>query len=215
MVEAVESPECGFSTSSTRAHESSTTIKKSTRNGTSPKLQIVSKQLASLGSHPLLMANPQAALPLLSMAGDGALKEGKGVHIFRSDVSMVFLLRGRAAPRLQRRSRTPHAWACPTNSPRWRCTSSKTRCSTARPFAWMAHCAWRRAEPPGLGRPRSPHPLRASGDDRAHAESAPWLSEARRPIAAPTVRSSAWPNTWSRMVPSRPMSTRVGVPCIA
>ena len=48
-------------------------MKKSTRKAQSPKLQIVSKHLASLGSQPLLMANPQAALPLLSMIGQAQL----------------------------------------------------------------------------------------------------------------------------------------------
>ena len=48
-------------------------MKKSTRKAQSPKLQVVSKHLASLGSQPLLMANPQAALPLLSMIGQAQL----------------------------------------------------------------------------------------------------------------------------------------------
>ena len=48
-------------------------MKKSTRKAQSPKLQIVSEHLASLGSQPLLMANPQAALPLLSMIGQAQL----------------------------------------------------------------------------------------------------------------------------------------------
>ena len=48
-------------------------MKKSTRKIQSSKLQIVSKQFASLGSQPLLMANPQTALPLLSMVGHAQL----------------------------------------------------------------------------------------------------------------------------------------------
>ena len=48
-------------------------MKKSTRKGTSPKLQIVGKNVAALQAQPLLMANPQAALPLLSMIGQAQL----------------------------------------------------------------------------------------------------------------------------------------------
>ena len=35
-------------------------------------------------------------------------------------------------------------WALRRNMPRWPNTSSKTKCSTAKPFAWMARCVWRR-----------------------------------------------------------------------
>ncbi len=48
-------------------------MKKSTRKGQSPKLQIVNKSWAALESQTLLMANPQAALPLLSMIGNAQL----------------------------------------------------------------------------------------------------------------------------------------------
>ncbi|MBV8523197.1 MAG: transposase [Acetobacteraceae bacterium] len=48
-------------------------MKKSTRKATSPKLQLVNKNWAALQSQPLLMANPQAALPLLSMIGQAQL----------------------------------------------------------------------------------------------------------------------------------------------
>ena len=48
-------------------------MKKSTRKGQSPKLQVVNKNWAALESQPLLMANPQAALPLLSMIGQAQL----------------------------------------------------------------------------------------------------------------------------------------------
>jgi hypothetical protein len=42
-------------------------MKKSTLKGQSPKLQVVNKNWAALEGQPLLQANPQAALPLLSM----------------------------------------------------------------------------------------------------------------------------------------------------
>ena len=48
-------------------------MKKSTRKMQSPKLQIVNKCWAALGSQPLLQANPAAALPLLSMIGQAQL----------------------------------------------------------------------------------------------------------------------------------------------
>ena len=49
-------------------------MKKSTRKGQTPKLQIVNKMnLAALESQPLLTANPQAALPLLAMIGQAQL----------------------------------------------------------------------------------------------------------------------------------------------
>ncbi len=48
-------------------------MKKSTRKTQSPKLQVVNKNWAGLQSQPLLMANPQAALPLLSMIGNAQL----------------------------------------------------------------------------------------------------------------------------------------------
>ncbi len=48
-------------------------MKKSTRKGQSPKLQIMNKDWAVLQSQPLLMANPRAALPLLSMIGQAQL----------------------------------------------------------------------------------------------------------------------------------------------
>ncbi len=48
-------------------------MKKSTRKGQSPKLQIVNNSWAALESQTLLMANPQAALPLLSMIGQAQL----------------------------------------------------------------------------------------------------------------------------------------------
>ena len=48
-------------------------MKKSTRKEQSLKLQVLNKNLAVLESQPLLMANPQAALPLLSMIGQAQL----------------------------------------------------------------------------------------------------------------------------------------------
>ena len=48
-------------------------MKKSTRNGQSPKSHIVNKNWTALQEQPLLMANPQAALPLLSMIGQAQL----------------------------------------------------------------------------------------------------------------------------------------------
>ena len=48
-------------------------MKKSTRKKQSPKLQVVNKHWASLEGQPLLQANPQAALPLLSMIGQAQL----------------------------------------------------------------------------------------------------------------------------------------------
>ena len=48
-------------------------MKKSTRKTQSPKLQVVNKNWAGLQSQQLLMANPQAALPLLSMIGNAQL----------------------------------------------------------------------------------------------------------------------------------------------
>ena len=48
-------------------------MKKSTRKGQTPKLEIVNKRWAGLQSQPLLHANPRAALPLLSMIGQAQL----------------------------------------------------------------------------------------------------------------------------------------------
>lgn len=48
-------------------------MKKSTRKAQSLKLQIVNKNWAVLDAQPLLHANPQAALPLLSMIGQAQL----------------------------------------------------------------------------------------------------------------------------------------------
>ncbi len=48
-------------------------MKKSTRKTQSTKLQIMNKDWAVLQSQPLLMANPRAALPLLSMIGNAQL----------------------------------------------------------------------------------------------------------------------------------------------
>jgi len=48
-------------------------MKKSTRKTQSTKLQIMNKDWAALQSQPLLMANPRAALPLLSMIGNAQL----------------------------------------------------------------------------------------------------------------------------------------------
>ena len=48
-------------------------MNKSTRKGQSPKPHIVNKNWAALQEQPLLMANPQAALPLLSMIGQAQL----------------------------------------------------------------------------------------------------------------------------------------------
>lgn len=48
-------------------------MKKSTRKGQSAKLQVVNKNWAAWESQPLLQANPQAALPLLSMIGQAQL----------------------------------------------------------------------------------------------------------------------------------------------
>ena len=48
-------------------------MKKSTRKRQSPKPHIVNKNWAALQEQPLLMANPQAALPLLSMIGQAQL----------------------------------------------------------------------------------------------------------------------------------------------
>ena len=41
----------------------------------------------------------------------------------------------------------PAGSAARTSTPRWRCTSCPTRCSTARSSAWMAPCVW----PPARG----------------------------------------------------------------
>jgi len=51
-------------------------MNKSTRKGQSPKPHIVNKNWAALQEQPLLMANPQAALPLLSMIGQAQLSIG-------------------------------------------------------------------------------------------------------------------------------------------
>ena len=48
-------------------------MKKSTRKGQSPKLQVLNKNRALLDASSLLQANPQAALPLLSMIGQAQL----------------------------------------------------------------------------------------------------------------------------------------------
>ena len=48
-------------------------MKKSTRKGQSPKSHIANKNWTALQEQPLLMANPQAALPLLSMIGQAQL----------------------------------------------------------------------------------------------------------------------------------------------
>ena len=48
-------------------------MKKSTRKGQFPKLQVVDKIQAALDAQPLLQANPQAVLPLLSMIGQAQL----------------------------------------------------------------------------------------------------------------------------------------------
>ena len=48
-------------------------MKKSTRKGQFPKLQVINKYQAGLDAQPLLQANPQAALPLLSMIGQAQL----------------------------------------------------------------------------------------------------------------------------------------------
>jgi transposase-like protein len=48
-------------------------MKKSTRKGQLPKLQVVNQYRAALAATPLLQANPQAALPLLSMIGHAQL----------------------------------------------------------------------------------------------------------------------------------------------
>lgn len=48
-------------------------MKKSTRKGQSPKFQVLNKSWAAWESQPLLQANPQAALPLLSMIGQAQL----------------------------------------------------------------------------------------------------------------------------------------------
>jgi transposase-like protein len=48
-------------------------MKKSTRKGQSLKLQVLNKHWAALEAQPLLHANPQAALPLLSMIGQAQL----------------------------------------------------------------------------------------------------------------------------------------------
>ena len=48
-------------------------MKKSTRKGQSLKLHVVNKHWAALEAQPLLQANPQAALPLLSMIGQAQL----------------------------------------------------------------------------------------------------------------------------------------------
>ena len=48
-------------------------MKKSTRKGQSPKLQVLNKNRALLDAQSLLQANPQAALPLLSMIGQAQL----------------------------------------------------------------------------------------------------------------------------------------------
>jgi hypothetical protein len=48
-------------------------MKKSTRKGNSPKLQVVNKNRAALEAQRLLQANPQSALALLSMIGQAQL----------------------------------------------------------------------------------------------------------------------------------------------
>lgn len=48
-------------------------MKKSTRKGKLPKLQVVNKNRAALEAQPLLQANPQSALALLSMIGQAQL----------------------------------------------------------------------------------------------------------------------------------------------
>ena len=48
-------------------------MKKSTRKGQCLKLEVVNKNWAALEAQPLLQANPQAALPLLSMIGQAQL----------------------------------------------------------------------------------------------------------------------------------------------
>jgi transposase-like protein len=48
-------------------------MKKSTTKGQSPKLKVVNKHWAALEAQPLLQANPQSALPLLSMIGQAQL----------------------------------------------------------------------------------------------------------------------------------------------
>ena len=46
---------------------------KSTRKARNSKLHVVNKDWKTLASQPLLMAHPQAALPLLSMIGQAKL----------------------------------------------------------------------------------------------------------------------------------------------
>jgi putative transposase len=48
-------------------------MKKSTRKGRFPKLQVLNKFQAALNTQPLLQANPEAVLPLLSMIGQAQL----------------------------------------------------------------------------------------------------------------------------------------------
>jgi hypothetical protein len=48
-------------------------MKKSTRKGKSPKLQVVNKNGAALEAQSLLQTNPQSALALLSMIGQAQL----------------------------------------------------------------------------------------------------------------------------------------------
>ena len=48
-------------------------MKKFTRKCQSPKLQVLNKHAAALQAQPLMQANPQAALPLLSMIGQAQL----------------------------------------------------------------------------------------------------------------------------------------------
>ena len=48
-------------------------MKKFTRKCQSPKLQVLNKHAAALEAQPLMQANPQAALPLLSMIGQAQL----------------------------------------------------------------------------------------------------------------------------------------------
>jgi hypothetical protein len=69
-------------------------MKKSTRKGQSPKLQVVNKNWAALEGQPLLQANPQAALPLLSMIGQAQLSiEDLLGRLSRQFVEQLLILR--------------------------------------------------------------------------------------------------------------------------
>jgi len=54
----------------------------------------------------------------------------------------------RPGSRWASRCRTPADWVNPTNTARWPCTSSRTRCSTGRSSGWTVRSGWPRGNPP-------------------------------------------------------------------